>query len=138
MKRYKHKKWLTCFRAISLLFFVMFISMSSKNRTSITVAKNDILDKSIKYEVIASQQEEAYKVALYTAESTFVGSLTGYAGDCPLCSGVVACKPRINVLEKGIFFNDSEYGTIRMVASSKKYPCGTILRFNAGNVSDER
>ena len=137
MKRYKPKKWLTCLRVFSLLFFIMFLSTSEVERTSITVAKNDLLDKSIDYEIIATQQEESYKTALYEAESTFVGELTGYAGDCPLCSGVVACRPRINVLEKGIFFDDKQYGTVRMVASSKRYPCGTILRFKAGKVSSE-
>ena len=97
MKRYKPKKWLTCLRVFSLLFFIMFLSTSEVERTSITVAKNDLLDKSIDYEIIATQQEESYKTALYEAESTFVGELTGYAGDCPLCSGVVACRPRILV-----------------------------------------
>lgn len=137
MKVYRPKKWLTYFRIFSLLLFAFLITTSEMKRTSITVVKNDILDKSIKYEIISNQQEESYKLALYQPESSFVGSLTGYAGDCPLCSGVVACKPRINVLEKGIFFDDKEYGTIRMVASSKRYPCGTILRFNAKNVSSE-
>ncbi len=137
MKVYRPKKWLTYFRVFSLLLFAFLITTSEMKRTSVTVVKNDILDKSIKYEIISNQQEESYKLALYQPESSFRGSLTGYAGDCPLCSGVVACKPRINVLEKGIFFDDKEYGTIRMVASSKRYPCGTILRFNAKNVSSE-
>ena len=137
MKIYRPKKWLTYFRIFSLLFFVMLMSTSEIKRTSLSVVKNDLLDKSIDYEIIASQQEEAYQTALYETKSTFTGSLTGYAGDCPLCSGVVACKPRINVLEKGIFFNDVEYGTIRMVASSKRYPCGTIIRFNASKVSSD-
>ena len=137
MRRYKPKKWVTYFRIFSLLFFAMLITTSEMKRTSITVVKNDILNKSIDYEVISSHQEESYKTSLYQAETTFIGSLTGYAGDCPLCSGIVACRPRINVLEKGIFFDDKEYGTIRMVASSKRYPCGTILRFKAGKVSSE-
>ena len=137
MKKYMPKKWVTYFRVFSLLFFVMFITTTEMKRTSITVVKNDNLNKSINYEVISNQQEESYKTALYQPETTFVGSLTGYAGDCPLCSGIVACKPRINVLEKGIFFDDKEYGTIRMVASSKRYPCGTILRFKVGKVSSE-
>ena len=137
MKRYKPKKWLTIFRVFSLLFFIMFLSTSEVKRTSVTVAKNDLLDKSIKYEVITTQQEESYKTALYEPESTFIGELTGYAGYCPLCSGVVACRPRINVLKYGIYFNDKQYGTVRMVASSKRYPCGTILRFRANKVSSE-
>lgn len=137
MKVYKPKKWFSYLRIFSLVFFVFLLCTSGLNRTSITVTTNENMTKAISYEVIEDHQTESYKSNLYEPVSNFVGELTGYAGDCPLCSGVVACKPRINVLEKGIMFNDSEYGQIRMVASSKKYPCGTILRFNANRVSDE-
>ena len=137
MKIYKPKKWLTYLRVFSLLFFVLLISTSELNKTSITVAKNENLNKAITYNIIAEHQETAYKTSLYEPISSFVGELTGYAGDCPLCSGVVACKPRINVLEEGIIFNDNEYGEIRMVASGKRYPCGTVLRFTASGVSEK-
>ena len=65
------------------------------------------------------------------------GELTAYVGDCPLCSGILACHPRTNVLEEGIYFNDSEYGTVRIVATSKKYACGTILRFNSSRIGED-
>ena len=74
---------------------------------------------------------------LYNPLYTFVGELTGYAGDCPLCSGYLACPPRTNVLEKGIYYEDSTYGKIRIVASSRNYPCGTILKFDVNKLSDE-
>ena len=68
---------------------------------------------------------------------TFTGELTGYAGDCPLCSGYLACPPRTNVLKEGIYYKDKTYGTVRIVASSKDYPCGTILKFNVNKLSQE-
>ena len=67
----------------------------------------------------------------------FTGELTGYSGDCPLCSGYLACPPRTNVLKSGIYYNDTSYGNIRIVASSKNYPCGTILRFNVKKIAKE-
>ncbi len=137
MKIYKPKKWLTLSRVILLVVFVFFIGTSSLNKVTISTIRNENLDKALSYDVITTHQEELYKQGLYEPVSSFTGELTGYAGDCPLCSGVVACKPRINVLEEGIFFDDTEYGTIRMVASSKKYPCGTIIRFNNSRVSSE-
>lgn len=136
MKIYRPKKWLTYLRIFSLIFFVFLISTSELNKTTISVSRNENLDKAISYDIISEQQYELYKTALYEPVSNFVGELTGYAGDCPLCSGVVACK-RINVLKEGITYNDSEYGEVRMVASSKRYPCGTILRFKASRVSSE-
>ncbi len=136
MKIYKPKKWLTYLRIFSLIFFIFLISTSELNKTTISVTKNENLDKAISYDIITDQQYALYKESLYEPVSSFIGELTGYAGDCPLCSGIVACK-RINVLKEGIIYNDSEYGEVRMVASSKKYPCGTILRFNVSKISSE-
>ena len=33
-----------------------------------------------------------------------------------------------------IYFNDDTYGTVRIVASSRNYPCGTILKFNVNKL----
>ena len=41
------------------------------------------------------------------------------------------------MLEKGIYYEDSTYGTVRIVASSRNYPCGTILKFNVSKLSSE-
>lgn len=58
---------------------------------------------------------------------SFTGSLTGYGPDCVGCSGVVACKPYPNVQNGNIYFNDSTYGTLRIVAADRDIPCGTIV-----------
>jgi len=73
----------------------------------------------------------------YNPIYTFNGDLTGYAGDCALCTGYLACPPRTNVLKDGILYTDKTYGTVRIVASSKNYPCGTILEFDVGKLSEE-
>lgn len=137
MKKYKPKKWFTYFRAFSSVLVVFLLCTSALGRNSITITANENINKALSYEIIEDQQSGAYTDSLYTPTSSFVGDLTGYSGDCPLCSGVVACKPRINVLEKGIIFKDSQYGEVRMVASSKKYPCGTILEFSSSKISDK-
>lgn len=137
MKMYKPKKWFTVSRMVLLIVSIFLISSSASVRTNIRVVKNDTMDKAISYNTIVEAQETLHQKSLYTPEGSFIGQLTGYAGDCPACSGVVACKPRINVLEKGIYFDDSEYGKIRMVASSKNYPCGTILRFYNKKIQED-
>lgn len=137
MKKYKPKKWFTYFRAFSSVLFVFLLCTSALGRNSITITTNENINKALSYEIIEDQQQLSYNESLYTPVSSFSGELTGYSGDCPLCTGVVACKPRINVLEKGIMFNDSQYGEVRMVASSRKYPCGTILEFKSSKISDK-
>ena len=63
--------------------------------------------------------------------------MTGYGADCEGCSGILACRPVTNVFEKGIFFDDKEYGKIRVVSDSRDYKCGTIVRFSIPKLSDQ-
>lgn len=67
---------------------------------------------------------------------TLSGSLTGYAADCPQCNGTLACMPKYNVYKNNVVtYNDKAYGSVRIVASSKNLPCGSIIRFNSSRVS---
>ncbi len=124
---------------IMIVLFIIFFSIKKENNnvSSLSVATNNSLTKSLDIKVIQENQNELYAQGTYNPVYTFVGELTGYAGDCPLCSGYLACPPRTNVLKSGIYFNDSTYGKVRIVASSKNYPCGTILKFNVKKLSEE-
>ena len=127
--------------SIELVIVVITIFLICRESTELSVlsvvAQNNSHEKSIDKEIIQNTQNELYKQGVYNPIYTFMGELTGYAGDCPLCSGYLACPPRTNVLKEGIYFQDKTYGTLRIVASSRKYPCGTILRFNVGKLSEE-
>ena len=57
---------------------------------------------------------------------TRVGKLTAYGPDCPGCSGRVGWGQ--NVTGGNIYYNDSTYGNLRIVAGDRKYPYGTIVR----------
>lgn len=64
----------------------------------------------------------------------FKGKLTGYGPDCYGCSGRgnLACKTRekktFNLIKDGIYYNDSEYGKVRILsAATAKFKCGTII-----------
>lgn len=65
---------------------------------------------------------------------TYNGTLTGYVANCPLCSGYLGCNSQ-NVLDGTTEYKDSQYGTVRIVASSTSLPCGTIVRFKNDTVS---
>lgn len=125
------KKVINVIKVMCLLAFLLLINQESIKESSLFVVENDDLDKAVLADVIDENQENLYLESLESVETvgSFNGKLTAYVGDCPGCSGILACHPRTNVLESGVYFNDSEYGEVRIVASSRDYPCGTIIKF---------
>ena len=71
---------------------------------------------------------DAVKNAKY-GPTSFVGKLTHYGPDCKGCGGTTACKG-INVRNGNIYYNDKEYGKVRIVAADRKLPCGSIIKIN--------
>ncbi|MFA6327361.1 MAG: hypothetical protein WCX15_00600 [Bacilli bacterium] len=67
--------------------------------------------------------------------ATFVGELTGYGPDCPKCIGITAGGH--DARNGNIYYYDKEYGKVRIVASSRKYKMGTILRINSKRISSK-
>lgn len=138
MKEYIKSRIKMSIEFIIIVFISFLICRESTEVSSFfVVAQNNSHEKNVDKEVIQNTQNELYKQGVFNPVYTFLGELTGYAGDCPLCSGYLACPPRTNVLKEGIMFNDKTYGTVRIAASSKKYPCGTIIRFKVNKLSDE-
>ena len=135
MKIRRPKKFITYFRVLLLVGIILFLNNNSLTYVTVNKIYNENLEKTVERKVIDGTQDLIAMNMSYDVISTFKGELTGYAGDCPKCSGVVACSPYPNVLKSGIFFNDKEFGTIRMAASSSKYPCGTIIKFKVNKLS---
>ncbi|MDD6879059.1 MAG: 3D domain-containing protein [bacterium] len=67
----------------------------------------------------------------------FNGIMTGYGPDCVGCSGKTGCSPRQNVKNGNIYFNDSEYGNVNIVATDSRIPCGTIIKITNSTLGDE-
>lgn len=68
----------------------------------------------------------------------FSGDLTGYVAHCPACNGTLACKSSYKVYKNGVVtYPDKEFGNVRIVASSKKLKCGSIVKFNLKTISNE-
>ena len=137
MKKYIRSRIFMTIKACIAIIIIFFIGKENYENKSLSVSMNTNLNKSIDKQIIQDSQNELYKEGIYNPLYTFTGELTGYAGDCPLCSGYLACPPRTNVLKEGIYYKDKTYGTIRIVASSKDYPCGTILKFIVNKLSQE-
>lgn len=58
--------------------------------------------------------------------TSFVANMTAYDTNCAGCGTRVACKPYPDI-SSTIYYNDSTYGSVRIVAAGKEYPCGTIV-----------
>lgn len=138
MKAYIRFKIKSTFEVIVIVLIAIFcVQKECVNKNITTTVENESIAKALDREVIQENQNNIYKQGTYNPLFTFKGELTGYVGDCPLCTGYLACPPRTNVLKEGIYYKDKTYGTVRIVASSRNYPCGTILRFKVNKLSDE-
>lgn len=78
--------------------------------------------------MMAAKVNEDKENDIYSAKETYFGDLTGYGPLCPLCSGRLACMPSLDVIHGNINYNDATYGDLRIVASSKKLACGSVVR----------
>ncbi len=137
MKEYIRSRIKMTIEFIVLIALIFTLSKGTSSVSTLSIASNYEADKGVDLEVIRKSQKELYSQGVFNPIYTFTGELTGYAGDCPLCSGYLACPPRTNVLKSGIYFTDKTYGKLRIVASSSNYPCGTILRFKVKKLQDE-
>lgn len=66
-----------------------------------------------------------------TVENTnevITGNMSGYGPDCKGCSGYVSYGMYVG--EGNIYYNDKEFGQVRIVAGDKKYKFGTIVKIN--------
>ena len=119
-----------------ILIVVVLIANISTTRDVNSVsslAQNRVINLT----TMAMKLENDIKNDLYSAKDTFTGDVTGYGADCPLCSGKLSCVPSYNVRNGTTIYPDVNYGNVRIVASSKNLPCGSIVRFNLSKLSNE-
>lgn len=121
---------------ISLIFFVVFIAGSSTT-VKLNKVENDNVNRNVDLTTMALKVNEMIENDLYSVKDTYTGQLTGYAHDCPLCGGTLACAYKYNVRDRRDYYPDKEYGIVKIVASSKNLPCGTIIRFNKKSISPD-
>jgi len=100
------------------------VCMPSKESKS----SNNNLNKTLDLHAMAIKYEEIKKNDLYSPLDVYNGVLTGYAADCPLCGGKLGCNGQ-NVLDGTTTYEDDQYGTVRIVASSSNLACGSIVEF---------
>lgn len=131
---------------ILVLFGFVFLLQSNVSNQVFIKTENFNLNRTLGMTAQAFKEEEEKpkEVVIHDnklsskAITSLTGSLTGYAADCPLCNGTLACKASYNVYKNNVVtYSDSFYGDVRIVASSKSLPCGSIIRFELKSISSE-
>jgi 3D (Asp-Asp-Asp) domain-containing protein len=100
----------------ALLFNVMY---------NIKIPRQEVYNEPIVLEVatISITAEIAEEPVI----DSFNAVVTHYGPDCVGCSGITASGYNVS---NTIYYNDSEFGQVRIISLSKKYPLYTIVRLN--------
>ena len=126
---------------IIAFFAVAFIIVSGNEKTNIVTSNINNVKSLQSTRIVNKPSSFTPKVKLVTNTSDikkygksvqieFNGTLTGYGPDCPGCSGIVACGPNPNVQNGKIYFNDNDFGKIRILAADYSIPCGSIIKIS--------
>ena len=78
--------------------------------------------------------KEVEKEKTETVLATYTGNITAYGPDCTGCSGTTASGYNVR---NNIYYNDKDYGKVRIVAADKSLPFGTIIRINNLDISTD-
>ncbi len=127
------------FIGLIYIFLILIIIVCGNERNNVLTTNVNTV-KSIKYAKITNiRKQDYYKNVNSTAlikeygnkyKLEFTGTLTGYGPDCVGCSGIVACSPNPDVRNNNIYYNDKEYGKIRILAADRSIPCGSIIKIS--------
>jgi len=121
----KLSKLIKIFLVIFIFVTVNKINVEKDNGTIL----NDNSNKTLDLTAMAVKIEEIRMKDIYSPLDTYVGYLTGYVADCPLCGGTLGCTGQ-NVLDGRITtYDDVDYGTVRIMASSTSLACGSIVSY---------
>ena len=100
------------------------VEVVEKIETQVVVENNEEKTEEVKEETI----EEVKENVNVNSNEIITGKMTAYGPDCYGCSGYLAYGTYVG--DGTIYYNDSEYGMVRIVAGDKKYKFGTIVRIN--------
>lgn len=116
---------------------IILIALFSINKVSFNMDNkkvlNDNYNKTLDLTAMSVKIEEIRMKDLFYPLDTYVGDMTAYVADCPLCTGYLGCNGQ-NVLDRTTIYNDDQYGAVRIVASSKNLKCGSIISFDYDGV----
>lgn len=119
--------------------YKVYNSSGSKYLTSHHLSKTNVAVKEEVIPTLASVMNVTTmaEVVLNAPKGSvsFMGKMTGYGPDCVGCSGFVGCSPRRDVRNGNIYYEHQTYGKMRIVASDRRVPCGTIVEVSGAKGS---
>lgn len=132
------KKINTSLKILVLLLFIFSSFVSTIDKHKKIKVEELTFNQTLDLTANALKEEEDKSLDLYAAKATYTGDLTGYSADCPLCNGTLSCKTSYKVYKNNVIsYVDETYGNVRIVASSKQLPCGSIVRFQSNRLGEE-
>jgi len=129
----------------SIIFIILFGLKSSSFKIQ-NYSSNENMNKNVNLSTMATfinkeeeerKNEEALQTYLWGSLDSYTGDLTGYGADCALCTGRLACMSNLDLSNGRTTYEDKTYGEVRIVASSKNLPCGTIIKFDSLRISEK-
>ena len=130
------KKVSTYYMFIIGLFSIAFIVATGNRKVDIVTSNVNNVKSILSTRIVKQKTTPTTKLVTNTSQIKqfgssrkieFIGTLTGYGPDCPGCGGHVACRPNPDVRNGNIYYNDSKYGKIRILAADYSIPCGSIV-----------
>lgn len=111
--------------------FLLFGNVGSNK--NVTVIDNNNFDKMADSTLVLFEEEKQEEVVVVEPNlfydsavlDTLVGTITGYGPDCFGCSGNTASGHN---LHESIYYDDSEFGVVRILAADKSIPFYSIFR----------
>lgn len=110
------------------------VELTSVDKVEEPKVEENVKQETVEEEVKEEAPKEENNVTLLEPDfsdkkalETFIGSLTGYGPDCYGCGG--STSSGYDLREK-IYYDDAEYGTIRIVAADKYFPFYSIIRIS--------
>lgn len=124
---------------IFILSFIMILSRENAYYKTYNYSNESILDKDITWvkkiekeeikEIDNSEEVFEEEIVEDKVLDVFNGRMSGYGPDCVGCSGFLAYRG-IDVRYGNIYYDDSKYGRVRIVAADRSIPFGSIVEVN--------
>ncbi len=112
----------------TILFEEEDSNTKSIDENVVSLFEEEIVEEEPKIEVPAMPEPVINPVPLDTdVLDTVVGPLTGYGADCVGCSGITYSGFDLN---KSIYYDDYQYGSIRIVAADPSFPLYSVFRIS--------
>lgn len=104
------------FLLLIIISYIIIPSKVQKTKYEYVINSNYITDVDVVFE---TKEEEVFDV--------FYGTITAYVSYCEGCIGITASGYDVR---HTIYYNDYEYGKIRIIAADSSIPFGTIIRIS--------